>query len=32
MTPRSMRLLVVRLPGQRLCRDVTPYLMRTGVR
>ena len=32
MTPRSMRLFVVRLPGPRLRQDLPPYLTRTCVR
>ena len=32
MTPRSMRLFVVRLPGQHLRQDFSPCLKRTCVR
>ena len=32
MTPRSMRLFVVRLPGRHLRQDLPPYLKRTCVR
>ena len=32
MTPRSVRPLVVRLPGRNLRQDFSPYLKRTCVR
>jgi hypothetical protein len=32
MTPRSMRLFVVRLPGSRLRQGLPPYQTRTCVR